>query len=76
VAKETLTSNHFEGETPFKVQVNFYIPLFEGYIDAYSLEKWLNLPKGYYSIQKFSESENMSVALLKSLPHVRNWWEG
>jgi hypothetical protein len=46
------TSNHFGGATPFKVQVNFDIPLFEGQIDAYALEKWLNLLEGYYSIQK------------------------
>ena len=28
------TSSHFGGATPFKVQVNFDIPLFEGKIDA------------------------------------------
>jgi hypothetical protein len=44
------TSNHFASVTPFKVQVNFDIPLFEGQIDAYALEKWLNLLEGYYSV--------------------------
>jgi hypothetical protein len=29
VAKESSTSNHFTSETPFKVQFNFDIPLFE-----------------------------------------------
>ena len=24
------SDNHFGGKTPFKVQVNFYIPIFEG----------------------------------------------
>jgi hypothetical protein len=33
-------------ETPFKVQVNFDIPLFEGLIDADVVNKWLNLLKG------------------------------
>jgi hypothetical protein len=32
--------NHFGGTSPFKVQVNFDIPIFEGQIDADSLEKW------------------------------------
>jgi hypothetical protein len=31
---------HFGGTSPFKVQVNFYIPVFEGQIDADALEKW------------------------------------
>jgi hypothetical protein len=29
--------------TPFKVQVNFDIPLFEGLIDVDVVDKWLNL---------------------------------
>jgi hypothetical protein len=52
VVKASSTSNHFRGATPFKVQVNFDIPLFEGQIDADALEKWLNMLEGYYSIQK------------------------
>jgi hypothetical protein len=32
------SSGHFGGTSPFKVQVNFYIPIFEGQIDADSLE--------------------------------------
>ena len=35
--------SHFGGVTPFKVQVNFDIPMFEGQIDADALEKWLNM---------------------------------
>jgi hypothetical protein len=70
------TGNHFASATPFKVQVNFDIPLFEGQIDADVLEKWLNLLEGYYSVQKISNSEKITFTLLKSLPHVRAWWEG
>jgi len=70
------TRNHFTSATPFKVQVNFYISLFEGEIDENALEKWLNLLEGYYFIQKHFDNEKMTFALLKSLPHVRDWWEG
>jgi hypothetical protein len=70
------TRNHFTSATPFKVQVNFDIPLFEGQIDADALEKWLNLLEGYYSVQKKFDSEKITFTLLKSLPHVRAWWEG
>jgi hypothetical protein len=44
-------------ETPFKVQVNFDIPLFEVLIDAYVVDKWLNLLEGYFSVHIFSDRE-------------------
>ena len=56
------TSSHFGGATPFKVQVNFDIPLFEVKIDANALEKWLSLLEGYFSINY--------------VPHVKYWWDG
>jgi hypothetical protein len=33
------SSDHFGGTSPFKVQVNFDIPIFEGQIDVDALEK-------------------------------------
>ena len=48
------TSNRFGGLNPFKVQVNFDIPLFEGKIDADALEKWMSLLEGYFYVQKNS----------------------
>jgi hypothetical protein len=74
--EEYLKRNHFLGATPFKVQANLDIPLFEGQIDANALEKLLNLLEYYYFVQKFYDSENITFVLLKSLPHVRSWWEG
>jgi hypothetical protein len=47
------SSSHFGGTAPFKVQVNFDIPVFEGQIDADALEKWLNLLEGYFSVHNF-----------------------
>ena len=69
-------SNRFWGVNPFKVHIKFDIPLFEGKIDADALEKWLSLLEGYFSIQKFSDSEKITFALVKSLPHVKDWWDG
>ena len=47
-------SNSYSGNaTPFKVQVNFEIPIFEGQIDADAVDKWLNLLEGYFSIHDF-----------------------
>ena len=62
-------------ETPFKVQVNFYIPLFEGLIDADVVDKWLNLLEGYFSVHNFSDREKITFALLKFIPHVKDWWD-
>jgi hypothetical protein len=42
-------------------------------VDA--LEKLLNLLEGYFSIRNFSDREKITFTLLKSLPHVKNWWE-
>jgi hypothetical protein len=75
VAGTYSSSDHFGGSSPFKVQVNFYIPIFEGQIDVDSLEKWLNLLEGYFSVHNFSDRERITFALLKTLPYVKHWWE-
>jgi hypothetical protein len=49
------SSDHFGGTSPFKVQVNFDIPVFEGQIDAEALEKCSTLLKGYFSVHNFSD---------------------
>jgi hypothetical protein len=40
------TSSSSRGAAPFKVQINFDIPIFEDQIDAYDVDKWLNYYKG------------------------------
>jgi hypothetical protein len=58
-----------------RYKFNFYILVFEGQIDADSLEKWLNLLEGYFFVHNFSDRENITFTLLKALPHVKHWWE-
>ena len=60
---------------PFKVQFNFDIPIFNGQIDANDLDKWVNMLEGYFSVYNFSDRENITFALLKVVPHVKNWSE-
>ena len=69
------TSTSSRGDTPFKVQINFGIPIFEVQIDADAVEKWLNLLKEYFSIHNFFDRENITFALLKAIPHVKDWRE-
>jgi hypothetical protein len=70
------TSNsHFGGATPFKVQVNFGIPIFEGQIDADVIDRWLNMLEGYFSVHEFSNRERIIFTLLEAAPHVKDWWE-
>ena len=69
------SSGHFRGTSPFKIHVNFDIPIFEGQLDANALDKWLNLLEGYFSVHNFSNREKITFALLKYLLHVKHWWE-
>jgi hypothetical protein len=62
-------------ETPFKVQVNFDIPLFEGLIHSDVVDKWMNLLEGYFLVHNFSDRENITFTLLKVVPHVKDWWD-
>ena len=48
------SSNYFGSATPFKVQVNFDIPIFKGYIDVDIIDKWLNMLEGYVFAYDFS----------------------
>jgi hypothetical protein len=68
-------SSSNRGTAPFKVQINFDIPIFEGQIDADVVDKWLNLLEGYFSVHNFLNRENITFALIKVVPHVKNWWE-
>jgi hypothetical protein len=61
--------------TPFKLQVNFDIPLFEGLIDADVVDTRLNMLEGYFSVHNFSDHEKITFALLKVVPHVKDWWD-
>ena len=65
------SNNHSGGVTLFKVQVNFDIPVFEGKIDAYVVDIWLNLLEGYFSVHDFSDQEKIIFSLLKVAPHVK-----
>jgi hypothetical protein len=63
------------GIAPFKVQINFDIPIFKGQIDTDVVDKWLNLLEGYFSVHNFLNREKITFALLKVVPHVKYWWE-
>ena len=66
------SNNHSGGATPFKVQVKFDIPVFEGQIDADVVDRWLNLLEGYFSVHDFSDQEKITFSLLKATPHVKD----
>jgi hypothetical protein len=65
------SSRHSGGATPFKVQVNFDIPIFDGQIDADAVDKWLNLLEGYFSVHDFSDLEKIIFSLLNVAPMSR-----
>ena len=47
------SNNHFGGTSPFKVQVTFDIPVFEGQIDAEALEKMVNSARRLFLSSQF-----------------------
>jgi hypothetical protein len=63
------------GVAPFKVKINFDIPIFEGQIDTDVVDKWLNLLEGYFFVHNFSNREKITFSLLKVVPRVKDWWE-
>jgi hypothetical protein len=76
IGRDTYSSNnHFGSTSPLKVQVNFDILVFEGEIDADSLDKWLNMLEGYFFVHNFSDRENITFTLLKALHYVKHWCE-
>ena len=76
IVVDASTSNiHFGGAIPFKVQINFDIPVFEGKIDVDAVEKWVNMLEVYFSIYNFYDRENITFTLLKAILHVKDWWE-
>jgi hypothetical protein len=48
IANTSISNDHFGGTTPFKVEVNFDILVFEGQIDVDTLDKWGNILEGYF----------------------------
>jgi hypothetical protein len=73
--RASTSNNHSRGATPFKAQVNFDIPIFDGKIDAGAVYRWLNLLEGYFSIHDFFDREKIIFSLLKATTHVKDWWE-
>jgi hypothetical protein len=70
--EESSSSSH---ATPFKVHVDFDIPLFEGLINVNVVDKWLNLLEGYFLVHNFFDREKITFSLLKVVPHVKDWWD-
>jgi hypothetical protein len=51
------------------------ITLFERLIEAYFVDKWLNLLEGYFFVHNFFDKEKITFSLLMVIPHVNDWWE-
>jgi hypothetical protein len=58
-------------EIPFKVLVNFDIPLFEGLMDADDVDKWLNLIEGFFRSTIFPIGKRSLFHSPRSFPVLR-----
>ena len=64
----------FHGNIPFKVQVNFDIPNFEGKVDV-DVDNWLSKFDQYFSVNHFLDAEKITFSLFKDETHVKLAWE-
>jgi hypothetical protein len=62
------TSSSSGGSTHFKVHINFYIPIFEGQIDANVVDKWLNQLEGYFLSITFPIKKRLCLRSSKPFP--------
>jgi hypothetical protein len=44
-------------------------------IDVDDVDKWFNMLEGYFLVHNFSNREKITFALLKVVPHVKDWWD-
>ena len=56
----------FHGNMPFKVQVNFDIPNFEGKVNTEAVDNWLAKLERYFSVNNFSDAEKNYIFSPKS----------
>ena len=66
------SNSHSRGTTPFKVQLKFGIPIFEGKIYANIIDRWFSLLEWYFLVHEFSNRENFTFAFLKLAPYVKD----
>jgi hypothetical protein len=59
------------GASPFTIQINFDINIFESQIDTNAIDMWLNVLEGYFSVHNFLNREKITFSLLKAIPHVK-----
>jgi len=64
--------SQYGGANPFKIHVNIDILIFEGFIDVYTIDRWLNMLEEYFSIHGFSNMENIIFSLLKATCHLKD----
>ena len=72
IGDTSTSSSHSRGATPFKVKLDFYIPVFDGQIDVDAIDRWLNLLEGYFFVHDFSNQEKITFTLLKATPHIKD----
>jgi hypothetical protein len=68
IGEASSSSDH---STPFKVHVNFDIPLLEGLIDADFVDKWLNLLEGHFSVTIFPIGKRSLLHSSKPFPMLK-----
>ena len=68
------SNNHSRGATPFKVQVNFDIPIFDSQIDADVVDRWLMMVESQQKVFRELKHHLFSAPVL-TLPNLQQPFE-
>ena len=69
------SSQHATVHRPFRVESKVDIKVFDGRMDAESLETWIQALEVYFSCQAYTDEQRIAFARLKMGRKALIWWE-
>ncbi|KAF6135279.1 hypothetical protein GIB67_021641, partial [Kingdonia uniflora] len=58
-----------------RINLKIEIPVFDGSIDAEILDNWLDRLELYFSINEYSNAQQICFVTLKFASHTLTWWK-
>ena len=74
-SRESSTRSHSNKIIPLKVKMNLDILNIECKIDVESFDNWVQQLESYYSENRFSKAEKMTIASSNTSNFMHCWWD-
>ena len=74
-SRESSTRSHSNKIIPLKVKMNLDILNIECNIEVESFDNWVRQLESYYSVNRFSKAEKITIASSNTSTSVHCWWE-